>query len=61
MRRRRGLAALLLVLVLVLVGCSSDSETTGGEDVTFPPGFLWGSASAAFQVEKGLPNTDWSI
>ena len=27
--------------------------------VTFPKGFLWGSASAAFQVEKGLGNTDW--
>ena len=60
MRRRRGLAALVL---LVLAACSSDESATesAAEEVTFPSGFLWGSASAAFQVEKGLPNTDWGI
>ncbi len=28
-------------------------------EVTFPAGFAWGSATAAFQVEKGLTSTDW--
>jgi beta-glucosidase/6-phospho-beta-glucosidase/beta-galactosidase len=27
--------------------------------VTFPASFTWGSATAAFQVEKGLTATDW--
>ncbi len=26
----------------------------------FPPGFLWGSSTAAFQIERGLDNTDWA-
>ncbi len=26
---------------------------------TFPPGFLWGSATAPYQIEGGLENTDW--
>src|SRR5580693_5187607 len=29
-------------------------------EVTFPAGFLWGTATAAFQVEKGDSNTDWT-
>jgi beta-glucosidase len=28
--------------------------------VTFPAGFLWGTSTAAFQVEKGDSNTDWA-
>lgn len=28
-------------------------------DVTFPATFLWGSATAGFQVERGLAHTDW--
>ncbi len=57
--------------VLVLAGlaaCSSDSDSgstppadEGPSEVRFPAGFMWGSASAAFQVEKGLGNTDWGI
>ena len=60
MRRRRGLAAVGLFL---LVACSSDEDAgkATDEEVTFPSGFLWGSASAAFQIEKGLPNTDWGV
>ena len=27
---------------------------------TFPPGFYWGAASAAYQVEGGIENTDWA-
>jgi beta-glucosidase len=57
-------------------GCKSNSASPGpasahadaGEDggpplpseVTFPAGFLWGTSSAAFQVEKGDSNTDWA-
>jgi beta-glucosidase/6-phospho-beta-glucosidase/beta-galactosidase len=28
--------------------------------VTFPAGFLWGSSTAGFQVEKGDAHTDWA-
>jgi beta-glucosidase/6-phospho-beta-glucosidase/beta-galactosidase len=46
--------------------CSSDNDATsktddGPSEVTFPKDFMWGSASAAFQVERGLGNTDWGI
>ena len=27
----------------------------------FPPDFLWGTATAAYQVEGGLPNCNWSM
>ncbi len=27
----------------------------------FPAGFLWGVASASFQVEGGIHNTDWNV
>ena len=26
----------------------------------FPKGFLWGSATSAYQVEGGIENNDWS-
>ena len=55
MKRLLGLAALLL-------SCSSDSSDSAPavQSVTFEKGFLWGSATAAFQVEKGIGGTDWS-
>lgn len=64
MRRGRG-----LILAAAIAACSSNDGDANGappaaegpSEVTFAPGFLWGSASAAFQVEKGLPNTDWGI
>src|SRR3989338_2057426 len=31
-----------------------------GEILKFPPGFLWGSATSAYQVEGGIENSDWS-
>ena len=62
-------SALLASAALVVAGCSSSSSpATGGAGggaaapitkVSFPKGFLWGSATAGFQVEKGLGDTDW--
>ncbi len=43
---------------LCAVACSSPSSDDGS--VSFPKGFLWGSATAAFQVEKGNANSDWA-
>jgi beta-glucosidase/6-phospho-beta-glucosidase/beta-galactosidase len=41
-----------------------DAESDGGpilpSEVTFPKGFMWGTSTAAFQVEKGDSNTDWA-
>lgn len=53
-----------IVLSVALLGCSSSeppapvSEPT---EVSFPADFLWGSATAGFQIESGLSNTDWGI
>ena len=51
-------------VVAAVVGCSSDKNDTPGTpsepaEVSFGSSFLWGSATAGFQIEKGLPNTDW--
>jgi beta-glucosidase/6-phospho-beta-glucosidase/beta-galactosidase len=54
----------LPLVVSVLASCSSDEpeqKNEGPSEVTFPADFMWGSASAAFQVEKGLGGTDWGI
>lgn len=66
--RVTGAALAALALLAPLAACSSSDDDGGGAttppepaEVTFPQGFLWGSASAAFQVEKGLGNTDWGI
>jgi beta-glucosidase/6-phospho-beta-glucosidase/beta-galactosidase len=60
-------------LVQALWGCGSSSAAppAGGDagpdagppapaEVSFPAKFLWGSATAAFQVEKGDSHTDWA-
>ena len=41
-------------------GDAGDAGEVAPESVTFPQGFLWGSATSAFQTEKGLVHTDWS-
>ncbi|HEY2513392.1 MAG TPA: glycoside hydrolase family 1 protein [Polyangiaceae bacterium] len=38
----------------------AEAGTPLPSEVTFPAGFLWGTATAAFQVEKGDSNTDWA-
>jgi beta-glucosidase len=50
-----------------VLGCSSSDPpappppVSEPSSVTFPKGFLWGSATAGFQIEKGLAATDWGI
>ena len=31
-----------------------------GENIHFPDGFLWGSATSSYQVEGGIENNDWA-
>src|SRR5437868_4389941 len=56
-----------LGVICASMGCSSSSAppppppADGPTSVTFPKGFLWGSATAGFQVETGLAATDWGI
>jgi beta-glucosidase len=59
----------LVALLAASAGCSStQTQTDGGVDsgppppamVTFPTGFMWGSSTAAFQVEANDIHTDWS-
>jgi beta-glucosidase len=61
-----------LWLTLLLIGCGASPERTtpdGGVDAAsdmtalpqLGPGFLWGTATAAFQVEGGINDSDWSV
>ncbi|CAB9508539.1 2H-1,4-benzoxazin-2-yl glucoside beta-D-glucosidase [Seminavis robusta] len=34
--------------------------TQGKSDLSFPPTFMWGAATAAYQIEGGLRNCNWS-
>ena len=36
------------------------SEKQESERLEFPKGFLWGAATASYQVEGGIENTDWA-
>ncbi len=62
--------ALVATLGAGFAGCSGGSDegdradAEGPGEVVFPQSpvpFLWGSATAGFQVEKGLANTDWGL
>lgn len=67
MRRSTGAPYAAVALALAVTGACTDDDASdlgalaGPAEVAFPKGFLWGSASAAFQVEKGLGNTDWGL
>jgi beta-glucosidase len=55
------MAALIFPIAVAVLSCKSDaSGPTSPASVTFPNSFLWGTATAAFQIEKGDVNTDWS-
>ncbi|HEX7667137.1 MAG TPA: family 1 glycosylhydrolase, partial [Polyangiaceae bacterium] len=58
----RFLRTVPLAVLFVAAACSSSSSGTssGPASVTFPDSFMWGTATAAFQIEKGDVNTDWS-
>ena len=34
-------------------------ESNHQKSKIFPPGFYWGAATSAFQVEGGITNMDW--
>lgn len=56
--------AFVLGALLSLANCTtsaSPEEPTDVSSVAFPKGMLWGGATAGFQVEKGLSDTDWGI
>ena len=63
------LTLLLLVAAAatpLLAGCGGDETDPPAPEpeiteVSFPEGFLWGTATAGFQVEKGLAATDWGV
>src|SRR5215467_4945764 len=57
-----------VVVALSCVACSStpatpdggvDAGVDGPASVTFPANFMWGSSTAAFQVEASDTHTDW--
>lgn len=51
-------AACVALLALVAPGCGGESEAdpaANNQVVTFPKGFLWGTAVAGFQVDPGCP------
>ncbi len=35
-------------------------STESSDKIEFPKGFLWGSATASYQVEGGIQNNDWA-
>lgn len=59
----KRIQSLLIVASALLAACSDASPEVSAEpsSVAFPKGMLWGAATAGFQVEKGLANTDWGI
>ena len=61
----RRLSPFILALAVLGSGCSDDADQQGQEqppltEVSFPDDFTWGAASAGFQIESGLGNTDWA-
>ncbi|HVY44865.1 MAG TPA: glycoside hydrolase family 1 protein [Minicystis sp.] len=58
-------------ITVALTGCSGGDDAGGAggggggppepTTVSFPAGFLWGAATAGFQVETGLDATDWGV
>ncbi|MFO0665126.1 MAG: glycoside hydrolase family 1 protein [Polyangiaceae bacterium] len=59
----RRLAPALFGTVLLAGACASEPSSGPTPEakptVTFPKSFLWGSATAGFQIESGLVHSDW--
>lgn len=45
--------------VLAAAGCTGEGGASRHDPLVFPDGFLWGTATAAHQVEGGNDNNDW--
>ena len=45
----------VVALTLLLHGCGGEDHVSAPTTKTFPHGFLWGTATAGFQVEMGCP------
>lgn len=70
LRSLRLALPLAVSLAVASPACKSSSTADTGDagdagppppaEVTFPAGFLWGSSTAAYQVEKGIAASDWS-
>lgn len=59
--KQLALCACLAAGALLPSACTNAPalEAIPKPDVTFPKDFLWGSATAGFQIERGLTHTDW--
>jgi beta-glucosidase/6-phospho-beta-glucosidase/beta-galactosidase len=67
-RRARSLAKTSLLLAIAACAGACSHSSPAPEDFTFPPGFVFGTAVAGFQVDMGCPsqvatcvdpNSDW--
>lgn len=54
------MAAIALAAACKSSSGSSSSAPPPPQEVDFPPGFMWGSSTAGFQVEKDDSHTDWA-
>jgi beta-glucosidase len=62
-RPRRAAFARAAACALVAFACTSACEATPANrvtSITFTEGFMFGAATAAFQIEKGITASDWS-
>jgi len=58
---RQAVTVFTLPIAIAALSCKSDgaSANEAPASVTFPNAFMWGTATAAFQIEKGDVHTDW--